>query len=414
MSTNKLTCLTAKYGIATETMGNAKTCCMARDALVDDTGNQMRFDTHTPSQFWNSSHRREILEALDAGIQHPNCIACWEEENAGGKISKRLREQHLWEKYEQDYPDVMGPPTPLYIDMKFGNTCNLRCRTCNSYNSSAWQTEQFDVYFKGIADKRKFLDRFEPARISYSDDNPLLWEEFEQWILQSKRIDFYGGEPLLITKPWKMLHKCIEAGVSETQYLHCNTNGTIFPSEEQIDVFTKFQTADIALSIDGIEQAFEYMRHPAKWDVVLENIDKFYELKRKHPSIKISFCYTLSISNIHHITEFDRFIRNRYGVDAGIWYNMLYKPDHYKITNLPREIKLELIQKITSYISEYKEANEWNFDTLRNVTTHLMSESPSEKHFSNFYIISEKHDKYKNQKFSEYFPKWSRQLEAYR
>lgn len=414
MSTRKLTCLTAKYGIATETMGNAKTCCMARDSLVDENGKEMRFNTHSPSEFWNSKHRREILEALEAGIQHPNCLACWEEENAGGKNSKRLREQSLWEQYEQEYPDIMGPPTPFYIDMKFGNTCNLRCRTCNSYNSSAWQTEQYDVYFRDFADKRRFLDRFEPARISYSDDNPILWKEFEQWILQSKRIDFYGGEPLLITKPWKMLHKCIEAGVSKDQYLHCNTNGTIFPTQEQIDVFTQFKTADIAISIDGIEKVFEYMRHPAKWDVVLENIDKFYELKKKHPSIKIAFCYTLSISNIDHVVEFDRFVRNRYGVDCGIWYNMLYKPEHFKITHLPKELKLGLIQKITSYISEYKEANDWQFDTLRNVATHLMTEDPVKFHFDDFFTVIEKHDKYRNEKFSDFFPEWSKTLESYR
>lgn len=414
MSTRKLTCLTAKYGIATETMGNAKTCCMARDSLLDEDGREMRFNTHSPSQFWNSKHRREILEALDAGIQHPNCLACWEEENAGGTNSKRLREQSLWEQYEQQYPDIMGPPSPFYIDMKFGNTCNLRCRTCNSYNSSAWQTEQYDVYFRDFTDKRRFLDRFEPARISYSDDNPILWKEFEQWILQSKRIDFYGGEPLLITKPWKMLHKCIDAGVSKDQYLHCNTNGTIFPTQEQIDVFTKFKTADIAISIDGIEKAFEYMRHPAKWDVVLENIDRFYELKKKHPSIKITFCYTLSIANIDHVVEFDRFVRNRYGVDCGIWYNMLYKPEHFKITHLPKELKLNLIQKITSYISEYKESNDWQFDTLRNVATHLMTEEPIKFHFDDFFAVTEKHDKYRNEKFADFFPEWSKTLEYYR
>ncbi|NBO69903.1 twitch domain-containing radical SAM protein, partial [bacterium] len=296
----KLTCLTAKYGMATEVSGHAKTCCLANQQFVDSSGNPMTFDAHGPEEIWKSDHRRKILSDLENGIQHPNCTVCWQEE-AVGRPSKRLRETEYWEKYETQITDITGPETPFYLDLKLGNTCNLRCRTCNSVNSSSWMTEEYEVKHANTnLTKKQFLSRFDIIKNSYSEENEELWETLEEWIPKSKKIDFYGGEPFLIEKPWKLLHKCVETGVSKEQSLHCNTNTTIIPSKEQEQVIVNFKEVDLSLSIDGIGSAFEYMRYPAKWNEVLSNIDYFFDLKRKHDNINITFCYTISIMNIHH------------------------------------------------------------------------------------------------------------------
>ena len=112
----KLYCNWADRGMALHNSGGALVCCHSRTFLKDDNDQQIYWHTHTLEDAWNSSTRREIQTALDQGIQHPNCNACWDEENTGGKSR---RQWHI----ELDI-DYQGPENvPLLLDLKLGNIC---------------------------------------------------------------------------------------------------------------------------------------------------------------------------------------------------------------------------------------------------------------------------------------------------
>ena len=84
-----------------------------------------------------------------------------------------------------------------------------------------------------------------------------------------------GGEPFMVPEHFQLLKKLLNGNVdiSKIQILY-NTNGTIFPTDKQIDLLQKFANVKIQLSIEEIGTRFEYQRNLAEWEQVKSNITK--------------------------------------------------------------------------------------------------------------------------------------------
>jgi sulfatase maturation enzyme AslB (radical SAM superfamily) len=280
------------------------------------------------------------------------------------------------------------------LDLKLGNTCNLKCRTCNPDSSSSWVTEWYDVYHNVNESKFDFLQKYKRIRELYSPSNENLWKTLEEWIPKCVMIDFYGGEPLLVDRSWKILQQCVVDGYSKEQEIHYNTNATIFLTDVQIEMLKNFKQVNISLSIDGIEGKFEYMRYPAKWDIVAQNIQKYADLCDQYDNIRVDFCYTVSIMNIWDVVEFDSFIQTNYP-NLGIYYNMLFTPKHFSITMIPENTKEIVSQRLLNYSPRMQE-----------ITNMLFQEKHDAAEFGKLFVTLERHDKYRNNYFNESFPEW--------
>lgn len=376
-------CLQASCGLELDTVGRVRACCLA-DPFVDENGNEYNLSTNSLEEIWNSPSRKKLLDDLQNGIENPTCKICWVEEKHG-RESKRQRENQR---------DLVIKDTPQVLDLKLGNTCNLRCRTCNPDSSSSWVTEWYDVYHTTNTPKSEFLQKYKRIRDLYSSTNESLWKTLEEWIPKCILIDFYGGEPLLIERSWDILRKCVADGYSNQQELHFNTNATIFLSDQQIETLKNFKQVNISLSIDGIKEKFEYMRYPAKWDIVAENIRKYSDLSEQHDHIRVDFCYTVSIMNVWDIIEFDSFVQTNYPT-LGIYYNMLFTPKHFSITVIPETIKSIVSQRLLEYSPR-----------MREITNMLFQETHDPIKFKKLFTILDMHDTYRKNYFKESFPEW--------
>ncbi len=375
-------CLQATVGLEIDTIGRVRPCCLAKP-YVDETGNEYNLKNHSLDEIWNSEARKNLLSDLNVGIENPACEICWIEEKHG-RDSKRIRE---------NAKPITVKDTPQILDLKLGNTCNLQCRTCNPDSSSAWVTEWYEVNNPHM-EKSEFLQKYKEIREIYSESNNKVWDTLAEWIPKCPIIDFYGGEPILVKKTWEILKNCVDSGHSINQEIHYNTNCTIYPSEQQIETIKHFKQVNISLSIDGIEEQFEFMRFPAKWNLVLENIRKYSELMQKNPNIFVDFCYTVSIYNIWDVVKFDAFVKQNFP-HMGIYYNMLFSPTHVSITNIPENIKPIVEKRLLDYSQ--------NLDKVSNM---IYSNSFSEEEFNMLWEVTERHDKYRNNKFEESFSEW--------
>lgn len=376
-------CLQASCGLELDTVGRVRACCLA-DPFVDEEGNEYNLSRNSLEEIWNSSTRKKLLQDLENGIENPTCNICWVEERLG-RESKRQREN----RKEFSIKD-----TPQMLDLKLGNTCNLRCRTCNPDSSSSWVTEWYDIYQIHHQSKTDFLQKYKTIRNIYSPTNEKLWQTLEDWIPKCLMIDFYGGEPLLIERSWDILKRCVAEGHSKNQELHFNTNATLFLTDEQIDTIRQFKQVNISLSIDGIEQKFEYMRYPGKWDIVSDNIEKYSQLMQNNTNIRVDFCYTVSILNIWDIVEFDLFVKNNYPF-MGIYYNMLFTPKHFSITMIPEDLKILVRDRLLNYSEKMSE-----------ITNILFQEKHDGAQLSILFESLNKHDNYRKNYFKESFPEW--------
>ena len=195
--------------------------------------------------FINDENFVRIRNQWNKGNWPAECNICYKNE----KIVNHSRRQASIEWFnnnklpDEQYTDVKL----LKIDYYCGNTCNLRCAICGPYDSIAWQKEL------GIPKEKRKIKK---NSLTVNTNNV-------QWI------HFNGGEPLLINQHWKLL-KSIEQ--KNQVVLNYNTNATVLPKQELVDLWSQFKLVILDFSIDDIGQRFEYQRFPANWNTVVNNL----------------------------------------------------------------------------------------------------------------------------------------------
>jgi organic radical activating enzyme len=86
-----------------------------------------------------------------------------------------------------------------------------------------------------------------------------------------KHIHILGGEPLIIPEQAELLDLLIELDVAKNIKLQYNSNITTIGSR-WYETWDKFKFVEINASIDGTEGFYEYVRWPAKWDKIYNNL----------------------------------------------------------------------------------------------------------------------------------------------
>ena len=402
--TAKLYCHWAAHGMAMHNSGGALVCCHSRTFLKDNNSQQIFWHTHTLDDAWNSPTRQEIHRALEEGVQHPNCSACWDEENVGMKS----RRQH---HNELDIIESNDVDVPLLLDLKLGNICNLSCRTCNPYVSSQWTKDWWRVYeikndrFKSYDDY--FEATFGTGRASYDKDNDKFWDKLNEWLPHAQYIDIYGAEPMLIHRLFDVLQHSIDQGYAKNQTLHFNTNATIW-NQRYIDILNTFKRVYIDVSIDGLYEHYDYIRNGETWAVVDQNLKLYqaFDVEFQHQSV--SACITVSIFNIFYLDEIYTHLSNRFHSH----FNMAHMPYNINIKILPDEIKQIIIDKFSkSTNQQFKKTVE---PVLAYMTEPLVMNYPTQvNQWDEFVRATWELDQLRSQNFATTFPEFYNLLKPY-
>lgn len=211
-----------------------------------------------------------------------------------------------------------------HIELRLDSLCNIACITCNANSSSRWASEEVRMFGKKNTYKNK-QDNYDWLF------NEELWKNVETLVL-------FGGEPLYSKKTEKILSWLVGNEFSKNIVLNFYTNGTFF-NNKILENLSKFKLVDIQFSIDGIEENFEIIRWPAKWNDVLENINNYKKLN----NIIISINYLVSILNIFSIEKDFNYLKT---ITKKVNFNFLEYPNYYNIKNLPDIFKQEIIKEI--------------------------------------------------------------------
>jgi hypothetical protein len=108
---------------------------LADDEILDNEGKKFELSTANFVDIQNSNHMRELREQFLSGQKPQTCRKCWNEER-GGRTSKRM---HTLDRLKHVLPDQTwtADAKPLmFLDLKLGNICNLKCRISGSWSSS--------------------------------------------------------------------------------------------------------------------------------------------------------------------------------------------------------------------------------------------------------------------------------------
>jgi MoaA/NifB/PqqE/SkfB family radical SAM enzyme len=376
----KLWCPLAFNGIVVKTDGRYRSCCASSNDAVDN-GQQITRQTHNVDQAFNSNFFKGIRLNLERGIKDENCSRCWEEEDLGIQ-SYRLKQIDKF-KNNLDKNDKLQ-----IVDLALSNQCNLKCRICQPNDSTTWIKEFYDI---DIKDKKISFREYQKSKTFYEYTDSSFINNLKENIENIKHMSFYGGEPFLIKSTWDLLTYAVEHNFSKDIELVFNTNGTVWDNEKE-NLLSNFKQVELHLSIDGIENRFEYLRHPAQWKTVYDNIIRIIKWRDVLPSSRhVIIDCSVSALNVWYVPELVMFCKN-YNLD--IYINIVLEPSHYAISNIPESIKEEIIKHYNSALTEDQE--------IKKIYGYL-SVSRDASSWRNFIVDVAKRDQYRDEKFENTF-----------
>jgi len=230
----------------------------------------------------------------------------------------------------------------VFLDLKLGNICNLKCRICGSWSSSTFAVEELHWLRQG-EDKKNNHHYTMLQQGLWPRANPTFWKEIDQVIDQTQYIEFTGGEPFMIQEHFDMLQGLVDRGIAGNIEIHYNTNGTQYP-EDADKIWQYFKTVEIAFSIDDVGERFEYQRSNAVWKEVCRNIGWFRTLREHYSNIQLQVCSTVNVFNVLYLEELAQWI-DQQNFDFVYW-NMMHEAYYFSISTLPETAKQIIKQKL--------------------------------------------------------------------
>jgi hypothetical protein len=293
------------------TNGSIRICCVAQEENVE-----FRAGYDNLKDSFNSKTLKRIRNQMLIGEWPKECKRC-EEEEAVGIDTARIHEMDQW-KDKFTFNDAVTTTNndgsvnygPKYLDLRFGNFCNLKCRICHPSNSHSLYEEWAEYYNEeGFSDWHGYvkLSRNEKGRLVTNEYNwhqlENFWNQVEQNIDEIEYLLMAGGEPLLITRHEEFLQMCIDKNRAGNIVLEYITNLSTIP-DRLLEMWKSFKQVKISSSIDGMGKVLEYQRYPLKWKTALKNLQKLDDLSSRYSNIISVISLTVTVYNVFHLPEF--------------------------------------------------------------------------------------------------------------
>lgn len=303
-------------------------------------------------QQWTSQGLADLRADFLDNKQSPICNRCWHEEK-NGKRSLRLRLLDP-ETHHSDFAQYAQPNTverllqkittgaylkgPETLTIKNGNVCNARCRTCHPGDSSRW-----------IADAKRLKEitgkdyhSINKTEINWS---PEQLEEIYELSKNLSRLELFGGEPVYNKQVNALVERIAQSDHCNNITLYINTNGSVDITKRMPSVH-KFHAVEIGVSIDAVEEHFNYIRNGVEFQTVLQNIKIWQNYFEQHDTkYFIDSISTVQIQNIFYLPELKSKVMEV--LPLAPYWNLLVEPEYLFIKNMPDNIKQAVINKLS-------------------------------------------------------------------
>jgi len=350
-------CVLPWISLEASPIGTVRPCCLADDEIVDDEGRKFELSSATFRDIQNSDHMRSLRQQFLDSEQPQTCRKCWSEERAG-RTSKRmhtldrLKHMGISNEWTADAKPLM------FLDLKLGNICNLKCRICGSWSSSQFATEELNQLPR---DQQKKSHAYTMLRAgAWPRENDQFWSEIDQHLTDIRYIEFTGGEPFMIDQHFDMLQGMVDRGIAGQVEIHYNTNGTQYPERGE-QIWRHFKTVEIAFSLDDVGARFEYQRSNAVWANVCDNIDRFRDLKEIYPNIQLQVCTTVNVFNVRYLGDIAAWLERNRESFTFVYWNMMHDAWYFSIACLPDSAKTAIAEYLDSVTTIYR----GEFDRIR-------------------------------------------------
>ena len=302
-------CKFLEHQVCVRSNGQYRLCCVS---LEKDNKENIK-DT-TPQEWHDSELPTMAREQFSRGEWPDACTRC-EQLEAKGLESMRTKVKEDGTRYVRNH---FGPGLS-HFDIRFGNSCNLKCISCFHMSSSSLAQEAIEMNKAGI----------EPLHLPLLDEPDFNWasdetmKRFED--LPIKEVYLTGGEPMMVRHLPKFLEK-----LDSSVIIRFNTNGTIW-NPIVSKMLKRFQSVIMSMSLDATSKKIDYIRHGSKWDEIEVNTQRYAEF------CTVDITPTISILNASYYNEIvDWASSNHFKLYND---NLLLTPDWLHVKNAPDELK---------------------------------------------------------------------------
>ena len=313
-------CVIPWTGFQVEPDGGVKNCIISKDTI----GNLNDQSTHDILKK-NSEVKKQML----SGQFPKTCEGCYLQEKHRqkdfGSISSRLYyakeiTPHISKELLEDHKNF----DLKHVDVRWSNKCNLACVYCGPMYSSKWGAE--------LGRKQKRFD-YDDSLKTYLFDN----------ISSLKNVYLAGGEPMLMKQNKEFLELLLE----KNPEVHIRVNTNLSKTRTGIfDLLCQFKNVHWTISVESIEQEFEYIRFHGVWNDFLDNLKTINGLGHK-----ISFNMLYFVLNYKSVFATIRYFQSLGFHNNSFVLGPLYAPSELNILNLPKQTLDECIKLFQKEIS---------------------------------------------------------------
>lgn len=379
-------CVLPWIHFATRPNGDMRLCCgsnasgAGKDHLIGlvkrEDGRPANFAVDKPLEAWNNSYMKSVRTTMLEGKIPSSCTKCFAEESKG-VASKRLWETGTWMSDGIDIPELIKqteedgtvPENLVYLDLRLGHTCNLKCVMCSPHDSSLWVNDYKKLY--PILDDENIKHQLRWNRKDFNNfwhESPEFWQQINSQIPNLKQVYFAGGEPLMIKEHKMFLEEIIRQGYQDKILLRYNSN-ILLLDDDIIDLWKRFKKVKFACSLDAYGDKNYYIRYPSDWETIERNL---WKLDQTPDNIQTSIATAIQVLNIKHLPNFVKWKLNSNfkklniglvpgGVQMGgglINMHLVYIPTFLNVRVLPQQDKQEVEEL-------FKEFKSWLWENYR-------------------------------------------------
>jgi len=323
--------------------GDTYPCCLGDSRMPVGSSHK-----NTMQEIWNDEPMRKLRKNMLAGKKSPECRRCYEQEEHGIntlRISSNKEFADHWNKVEETEEDgSAGMINMAYLDIRFSNFCNLRCRTCGPNFSTSWYNDHVKLYGDpGI-----------PQLLKVNDDDDKFFKELEPMLLDVEKVYFAGGEAIITEEHYRVLDYWLHHNMRNVK-LEYTTNFTKmrFKKKTIFEYWNEFYRVNVAASLDANWSRGEYLRKNLNWEDIIQNRK---DMMKESPHVEFWITPTVSAYNAFNLPDFHKeWIEEELLKPENFRVNPLLDPEFMRIQILPYAYKQDISNKYESHIEYLKQ-----------------------------------------------------------
>ena len=361
-----------------------KMCCMTTEYKMASHSTEIDLEKR-----WKSDYYKNIRQQFLDGEEPAICTSCFTTEDMGGRSDRmNFNDRYPFLKPNIETGNQYG--SPIDLDIRPGNLCNLKCRMCGPESSSQLEKERL-----------QHSELFKTSKLTVYKSDGIFSEKNLDFLLKNAdkgdHIKFLGGEPTIMPEVSDILDNLIENDKSHINVVittNCTNSIKSFT-----DKLNKFSHLSFNYSVDGTDKVVEYIRNPVKFKTIEKNMKLYHKMTTGVDNISFAF-QAYNLFNLYDTIKWAA------DLDVRVRPEIVENPRWCSIWSIPKKIRDAELTRTKQLMLNDDKYIEWSTHPLSNImpTIDRILESDKEYSVKNLAEMTKKFDIARTQHIKDYIP----------